>query len=232
MKTTVIIPAAGLGKRIGTEKPKQFVEINDIPIIIKTIQIFDSINDVENIVISVHSEWVAYTKELVAKFDCKKVKEITIGGTERQDSVFAGLHSKFVRDSEIVLIHDAVRPFASPELIQNLINAADEYGAAIPAIQCIDTVKEKSNKGFVVKTLDREKLIQVQTPQAFWTTVAIESYAKSSKAGYRGTDSSALVEFAGYKVFIVEGEVTNFKITTLTDLEFAKFLLQQPMAVN
>jgi len=225
MQTSVIIPAAGLGKRIGSEKPKQYFEINGVPILIKTIKIFDEIDSVESIVIPVHSEWFSYTKELIEKFDCKKVKEITIGGTERQDSVFAGLHLKPVQESEIVLIHDAVRPFATPKLIQDLINAAEDYGAAIPAIQPKDTVKEKSNKGFVAKTLDREKLIMIQTPQAFWTNVAINAYEKAQVAGYRGTDSSALVEFVGYKVYIVEGEETNFKITTPTDLEYAKLML-------
>ena len=227
MQTSVIIPAAGLGKRIGGDKPKQYVEINDIPILIKTIKIFDKIDDVESIVIPVHSEWFTYTKELIEKFDCKKVKEITIGGTERQDSVFAGLHLKPVKESELVLIHDAVRPFATPKLIQDLINAAEDYGAAIPAIQPNDTIKEKNNKGFVVKTLDREKLIQTQTPQAFWTNIAIDAYEKASLAGYRGTDSSALLEFIGYKVYIVEGEETNFKITTKTDLECAKLMQPQ-----
>lgn len=226
MQTSVIIPAAGLGTRIGTEKPKQYIEINDIPILIRTIKLFDNIEDVDSIVIPVHNEWFTHTKELIKKFNCEKVKEITIGGTERQDSIFAGLHLKTVKDSELVLIHDAVRPFASTTLIQNMINAAEEYGAAIPAIPPADTIKERSNKGFVVKTLDRHTLIQVQTPQVYWTNVAFDAYEKASLAGYRGTDSSALVEFIGYKVYVVEGETTNFKITTQTDLEYAKSIMK------
>jgi 2-C-methyl-D-erythritol 4-phosphate cytidylyltransferase len=226
MHTSVIIPAAGLGKRIGSEIPKQYIEINDTPILIKTIQLFDNIDDVESIVVPVHSEWFAHTKELIEKFNCKKVKEITLGGTERQNSVFIGLQSKFVKDTEVVLIHDAVRPFVSQNLIQNLLNAADEYGAVIPAIKPNDTIKEINNKGFVEKTIDREKLIQVQTPEAFWTNLAIDAYEKAIAANFIGTDSSSLLEFVGYKVFIVEGEETNFKITTLADLKYAKMMIR------
>ena len=224
MKTSVIIPAAGLGTRISSEKPKQYIEINSIPILIRTIKIFDKIDDVEDIVIPVHSEWFTHTQELIKQFDCKKVKEITIGGKERQDSVYASLHLKSINNSELVLVHDAVRPFASPSLIQTLINEAEDYGAVIPAINPIDTIKERNNKGFVERTFDRNKIIQVQTPQVFWNDVILDSYEKANNAGFYGTDSSTLVEFAGYKVYIVEGEENNIKITSQNDLELAKII--------
>lgn len=224
MKTSVIIPAAGLGTRISSEKPKQYIEINSIPILIRTIKIFDKIDDVEDIVIPVHSEWFSYTKELIERFDCKKVKEITIGGKERQDSVYSSLHLNSINNSELVLIHDAVRPFATPLLIQTLINEAEDYGAVIPAVKPTDTIKERNNKNLVVRTFDRDKIIQVQTPQVFWNDIVIDSYKKASNAGFSGTDSATLVEFAGYKVYIVEGEENNIKITSHNDLELAKII--------
>ncbi len=227
MKTSVIIPAAGLGKRFGSEIPKQFLEIDGIPMIIRTIKLFDRIDDVESIVIPVHNEWFTYTKELVAKFNCSKVKEITIGGKERQETVFNGLHLKPAQDSEIILIHDAVRPFTSATLIQSVIDAAEEYGAAIPAIAPYDTVKEKSSKEFVVKTLDRNKLVMAQTPQGYWTNMVIDAYTKGVKAGFSGTDSASFVEFIGYKVYIVAGEAANFKITTQADYNYAKSMLAE-----
>jgi len=227
MKASVIIPAAGLGTRFNSEKPKQFLEIDNIPIIIKTIKLFDRIDDVESIVIPVHNEWFTYTKELIKRYDCHKVKEITIGGKKRQDSVFNGLHLKPVRDSEIVLIHDAVRPFASQFLIQNIIDAAEDYGAAIPAIAPNDTIKERSNKGFVVKTMDRSKLAIVQTPQGYWTNVVTDAYEKGLQAGYEGTDSASFLEFIGYKVYIVEGENSNFKITHPDDYYYANSLINK-----
>ncbi|MDR0926403.1 MAG: 2-C-methyl-D-erythritol 4-phosphate cytidylyltransferase [Ignavibacteria bacterium] len=226
MQTSVIIPAAGLGKRIGGELPKQYIEINNIPLLVHSIKLFDNIDDVESIVIPVHSEWFSYTKDLIKKFDCKKVKEITIGGQERQESVNAGLHLKAVQESELVLVHDAVRPFASQALLNKLIEAAEEYGAVVPALKPVDTIKEVSHKGYVTKTLEREMLIQVQTPQAFWSNVAVDAYEKAAKAGYRGTDDAALVEFNGYKVYFIDGEPTNIKITTPIDLEFAKLILK------
>jgi 2-C-methyl-D-erythritol 4-phosphate cytidylyltransferase len=227
MKTSVIIPAAGLGTRIGGEKPKQFLELNGIPILIKTIKLFDNIEEVESIIVPVHSEWHTYTKELVEKFDCKKVKEVTIGGKRRQESIHSNLNLPQIQESELILIHDAVRPFASQKLIRKLIEEAEEYGAVIPAIKPNDTIKEKNNKGFITKTLDRNKLVQVQTPQVYWKEIVIDAYEKAGNSGYDGTDSAALVEFAGYKVFAIEGEETNFKITSKMDLEFAEFLAKK-----
>ncbi len=226
MKTSVIIPAAGLGTRFDSERPKQFLEIDNVPILIKTIKLFDRIDDVESIVVPVHSEWFTYTKELIKKYDCHKVKEITIGGKKRQDSVFNGLHLKPVQDSEIVLIHDAVRPFASQILIQNIINSAEDYGAAIPAVSISDTVKEKNNKSFVVKTLDRNKLAMIQTPQGYWTNIVTDAYEKGFQAGYEGTDSASFLEFIGYKIYIIDGENSNFKITHPDDYRYAQSMIK------
>ncbi len=221
MKTSVIIPAAGQGKRFGSEKPKQYLEIGGEPILIKTIKLFDRIDDVEDIVVTVHNEWFAYAKELVKKYDCKKVKEITIGGKERQDSVYAGLNLKSVQDSELILIHDAVRPFTSANLIQKIINTAEEYGAAIPAISINDTIKQVSNRGFVEKTLDRTKLMSIQTPQAYWADIITDAYKKGRQANFEGTDSASFVEFFGYKVYVVDGDQHNLKITNEVDLQYA-----------
>lgn len=227
MKTSVIIPAGGVGKRFGSNIPKQFVEMAGMPLIIHTIKIFDRIDDVESIVIPVHNEWFTYTKEIVEKFKCEKVKEVIIGGIERQDSVFNGLHSKSVQDSEIVLVHDAVRPFANPLMIQNLINTTEEYGAVVPGITPKETVKEKNSKGTVVKTLDRNKLTLIQTPQGFWTDIIVNAYTQAAAAGFKGTDEAQLVEFIGFKVTVVDGEDANIKITTPFDLKMAELIFNE-----
>jgi len=224
MKIAVIIPAAGTGTRMNNELPKQFFNIDDVPILIKTIKIFDDINEVESIVIPVHTDWISYTKELINKYDCNKVKEITIGGKERQDSVNAALHTVHIKEADIVLIHDAVRPFTTKELIYKLIETADDCGAAIPIIKVSDSVKQIDNKGKVLKTLNREHIGLVQTPQAYWTSIIIEVYEKAAKTGFYGTDSSSLVEYVGYKVQYVDGEASNIKITTPVDLELANIL--------
>ena len=226
MNTSVIIPAAGIGKRFGGELPKQFVNIGDVPILIKTIEIFETIEDVKNIVISVHSHWLNYTKDLIKKYNCKKIKDVVIGGVERSDSVRAGLHLDCIQESDVVLVHDAVRPFVSKDLIYNIMNTAEEYGAAIPAIPVTDTIKEVSHQGFVVKTLDRNKLSMIQTPQGYWPSILKDAYEKGIEANFDGTDSASFVEFCGYKVCVVPGEITNFKITTSSDISYANSLLK------
>ncbi len=225
MKSCVIIPAGGIGKRFGTDVPKQFVELKGIPLIIHTIKIFDNIDDIESIVIPVHNEWFTYTKEIIEKYNCNKVKEVIIGGIERQDSVFNGLHTKSVTESEIVLVHDAVRPFATPLMVQNIINATEDFGAVIPGITPKETVKEKNSKGTIVKTMDRNKLSLIQTPQGFWTEIITNAYTKAAAAGFKGTDEAALVEFIGYRITVIEGDDSNIKITTPFDLKIAELIM-------
>lgn len=227
MKTSVIIPAGGIGLRFGTHVPKQFTELNSIPIIVHTIRLFDTIDDVEAIVIPVHNEWFTFTQELMKKYNCHKVKEVIIGGIERQDSVFNALHTKSIKDSDIVLVHDAVRPFASPTMIQNIIDSTEDYGAVIPGITPKETVKEKNNKGTVVKTIDRSKLSLIQTPQGFWVDIITSAYTKAASAGFKGTDEASLVEFIGFKITVVDGEDANIKITTPFDIKVAELMMNE-----
>jgi 2-C-methyl-D-erythritol 4-phosphate cytidylyltransferase len=227
MKCVAIIPAGGIGKRFGSEMPKQFVEINSVPVIIHTLRIFEKIPDVEAVVLSVHNEWFTFTKELIKKYNITKVAEIVIGGVERQDSVSHALRTKSVEAAEIVIVHDAVRPFVSQKLVQSVIDAAEEAGAVIPAIFPKETIKERTNKGMVVKTIDRTKLCMVQTPQGFWQDIILNAYTQAAKANFNGTDSASLVEFIGYKVTIIDGEETNIKITNPFDLKIGEMIFQE-----
>lgn len=224
MKCCAIIPAGGIGKRFGSDLPKQYVEIDSVPVIIHTLRIFEQIDDVEAIVLSVHNEWFTYTKELIKKFNVSKVAEIVIGGVERQDSVSHALRTKSVDSAEIVLVHDAVRPFATKGLIQRVIDAADEAGAVIPFVTPNETVKEVTKKGMVVKTLDRSKMALIQTPQGFWQDIILNAYTQAANAGFNGTDSASLVEFIGYKVTVIDGEETNIKITNPFDLKIGNMI--------
>ncbi len=225
MKCCTIIPAGGIGKRFGSDIPKQFAEINSIPVLIHTLRIFEDIDDVEAIVLSVHNEWFTYTKELLKKYDIKKVAEIVIGGVQRQDSVRHALKTKTVESAEIVLVHDAVRPFVSKKLVQSIIDTAEEAGAVIPAVMPKETIKERSHKGMVVKTIDRSKLCLVQTPQGYWQDIIQNAYTQAAKVNFSGTDSASLVEFIGYKITIIDGEDTNIKITDPLDLKIGKMIL-------
>jgi 2-C-methyl-D-erythritol 4-phosphate cytidylyltransferase len=227
MKTTAIIPAGGIGKRFGSDMPKQFTELNGLPIIIHTLKIFENTPSVTNIVIPVHNKWASMTKDLIIKNGIKKVKEIVIGGKERQDSVYNALHTKSVEGSDIVLVHDAVRPLTSVKLVEKIIAEAEEFGAVVPGIMPEDTIKMKTAAGGIVKTLDRKKLARIQTPQGFWQDLLITAYKKAYEANFIGTDSSALVEFIGYKVQLVGGEDRNLKITTPLDIKVAEMLLNE-----
>ncbi|HPD34366.1 MAG TPA: 2-C-methyl-D-erythritol 4-phosphate cytidylyltransferase [Candidatus Kapabacteria bacterium] len=227
MNVCVIIPAGGKGERFGSETPKQFIDLKGKPVIVHTIENFNEIDDVKSIVIAVHSEWFTFTKELVQSYKLEKVKDIVVGGKERQDSIYNALHSKATLDADIVLIHDSVRPFISQQSIKKIITAADDFGAVILGTTPKDPVKEIDYKGEVIRTLQRGKLSISQTPQAFWRDIIMNSYEKAREVNYVGADSSQLVEFAGYKVSVIEGEDTNIKITTPLDLKIAELILEE-----
>jgi 2-C-methyl-D-erythritol 4-phosphate cytidylyltransferase len=199
----------------------------DIPIIIHTINIFKEIEEVDSVVVVVHAEWFSYTKEIIEKYKAEKVDEIIVGGKTRQMSVSNALHSKIIADSDIILVHDSVRPFSSPALVKKIIETADEFGAAIPATTPKETIKERTGQGIVTRTIDRTKLCNVQTPQGFWQDIIQNAYQKANNAGYEGTDDSSLVEFIGYKVKVVDGEDNNLKITTPFDLKVSELLFRE-----
>ncbi len=225
MKCTTIIPAGGTGSRFGNSLPKQFHEINGIPLIIHTLRKFEYSGCIDSIVISINNDWREYMLELAHRFGLSKVKEITAGGSTRQQSVANALMSGLILTSDIILVHDAARPLVSMELIESVIDNAKETGAAIPALPPVETIKEVNSGGFVVNTLDRTKLCSIQTPQGFRTEILTESYAKAISAGYEGTDDASVVEFAGFEVKVVEGERKNIKITTLDDINISDYTL-------
>lgn len=227
MKVAVIITAGGKGERFGGEMPKQFIELKGKPIIIHTIEKFSNIPSVESIIIPVHSEWFTYTKELVAKYDLPKVKDVVVGGKERQDSIYNALQSKSLEDIDIVMVHDSVRPFIEEKLINKIIELTEDYGAVIAGTAPKDPVKEINTKNEIQRTIQRNKVSISQTPQSFWKDIIINAYQKARDVNYIGSDSSQLVEFLGYKVSIVEGSELNIKITNQFDLKLAELIYDE-----
>ena len=227
MKTAVVIPAGGKGSRFGGDLPIQFVELNGKPLIIRTIEVFNNIEEVESIILAINSEWFTYTKELVAKYNLSKPIDVVVAGMERQDSIYNALRSKYIQDSELVLIHDANRPFLSEDHIRKMIESAEENGAVVCGFRPNDPVKEINQKGQVVKSLQREKLSITQTPQAFWTDLIVNAYENAREVSYSGSDSSQLVEFNGFKVTVIPGEDQNIKINTQFDFKVAELILNQ-----
>jgi 2-C-methyl-D-erythritol 4-phosphate cytidylyltransferase len=222
----VIIPAGGKGLRFGGRLPKQFQLLDRMSIVRTTLAIFQSLNEVAEIVVVVPRGRVESVAREIHRAGLDKVTAVVPGGRERQDSVRNGLRG-FRTAPGIVLVHDAVRPLVSPRNIRQVIRAARKNGAAVVGVRLKDTIKIEHPRGFYQRTLDRTKLWAVQTPQGFRYDVLIRAHHKARRDRFVGTDESSLVERLGVKVRIVEGDERNFKITTRRDLQVAKTLLKQ-----
>lgn len=221
----VIIVGAGEGIRMQDKVPKPYIELKGKPIIALTLRVFNEIQEIENIIVVTHPERVEYCKsEVVEKFGFKKVREVTKGGAKRQDSVKLGLEAISSTLNPIpytLLIHDAVRPFITGDFITHLIKMCAKYGAVVPGIPATNTIKEVED-GFVRRTLQRNHLYEIQTPQVFKYSIIKEAYERAYSNGFYGTDDASLVERIGVPVKIVAGLPSNIKITTPEDLLYAE----------
>ncbi len=227
-RITAIIVAAGEGKRIGGELQKQFRFLLGKPVLVHTLEKFQTHDGVNEIVLVVPDSMISYSNQLVKDYGISKVVETVRGGARRQDSVYNGLQALMVHPADIVLVHDAVRPLVPHRQIGELIEACITYKAAIPAVRPKDTVKHSSADGaFVSSTLDRNSVWLVQTPQAFAADLLVSAYQRAAAEGYAGTDDASLVERIGVNVSIVEGSYENIKITTMEDLSFAEAIFKR-----
>ena len=218
MKTVVIIPAGGTGRRMGGEIPKQYLSLAGIPILVHTLREFQQSPFVNEIFLVVpEGDVTDVRRDLVERYDLAKVSLVVAGGRERQDSVRNAI--MHVRDEhEIILVHDGVRPFVTGALIERTVAGAKEFGAAVPGIPVRDTVKAADATGRVVKTVQREGLWLVQTPQAFRREVILAAYERASADGFYGSDDASLVERTGIPVRMIPGDADNIKVTTPEDL--------------
>jgi 2-C-methyl-D-erythritol 4-phosphate cytidylyltransferase len=221
-KVSVVIPAAGAGKRMGAPLAKQFLALQGTPILLRTLERFDSAPEVDEIVVAAAAEEVGAVLELVRSHALKKVRAVVPGGKERQDSVWNALEATAC---DIVLVHDAVRPFVSHHLISSVATAALRTGAAVAAVAPKETIKISDGSGTVLSTPDRTHLWIAQTPQGFAYDLLVEAYRQAQKEGFYGTDDASLVERLGIKVVLVEGSYDNIKITTPEDVELAERIL-------
>lgn len=232
MKVIVIIPAAGLGTRMAprsskaASKSKQFFELNGAPIVIHTLRKFAACKQVSEI-------WVALRKNEMADFQAQLAKEkpaipvqLVEGGEHRQQSVANALNAVQAAEDDVVLVHDAVRPFVDESIILSVIEAAEKHGAAIAGMPAVDTVKqvERTSEGAVITaTILRERVVMAQTPQGFRFGVLKNAFDEASRDGFLGTDEASLIERGGGTVHVVMGSPRNIKITTPSDLELAQF---------
>ena len=224
MKVGAIIPAAGRGERIGASVAKQFLEIQGEPLLDHTLKVFNSCKLIDYVVLVMpQSDVEAVGKDWLNKYQI--IQEVVIGGEQRQDSVFNGFNS-LEKETDIVVVHDGVRPFITSEMINATIQEAEQHGAAITAIPVNDTIKQVSD-GFVKKTIPREGLWHVQTPQAFQYRLLQQAFKKAKVDSYYGTDEGALIEYLGKAVKIVPGSALNIKITQKEDLVLGDSLLSK-----
>lgn len=228
---TAIIPAAGKGLRFGGKINKQFFEVQGKPILYYTLQSFEASDLIDDIILVVPEEWIEIISEtVVKKNNLKKNYKILAGGKERYHSVQNGLNAANSQ-TEIILIHDAVRPLIRTSLIDKTIIACKEFQAVIPGLPMKDTVKIIQD-GFVKNTVDRSLLWSIQTPQAFNFDLIKNAYRKIDDLKVPVTDDAMLVEAAGFPVKIIEGDSINQKITSPEDLEWFQYNLVKFTAIN
>ena len=241
MKVVVIIPAAGLGTRMtpatgprgkNTAPSKQFTELGGTPILLHTLRKFAASPEVSEIYVALRKNEIAPFRarlEREAKDILDKEVKVVEGGEHRQQSVANAIAAISAAADDVVLVHDAVRPFVTPEIIRAVIQAAQKYGAAIAGLPAVDTVKqvERTAEGAVITaTLPRERVVMAQTPQGFRYSVIKKAFDEARADGFIGTDEAALVERSGHPVAVVMGSPQNIKITTPADLELAEFYLK------
>jgi 2-C-methyl-D-erythritol 4-phosphate cytidylyltransferase len=240
MRVAVIIPAAGLGTRMsgasGTragQPTKQFAEIAGKPILLHTLEKFAQVPNVTNIYIAVRDNEVLRLREFLSAQRLRPKVHVVIGGDHRQHSVANALAEVHAEADDVVLVHDAVRPFVDREIIETVIQCAAQQGAAIAGLPAVDTIKqvERTASGAIItSTVPRERVVMAQTPQGFRYQLLKRAFDEAAQDGYVGTDEASLVERSGHQVAVVMGSPRNIKITTPADLELAEFYLRQAQA--
>ena len=231
-RVAAIVPAAGLGTRMGTGKPKQFLELDGVPLVVFTLRRLAASEAITDFLIATRGEDVTELSERLAAESLERPVRVVRGGDSRQDSVGHAL-AEVARETEIVLVHDAVRPFITREQIERVLAEARERGAAILGIPAIDTVKEvkraslPEDVALITATIPRERIVLAQTPQAFSYPLLYDAFTRAQQDGVVASDEAALVERVGHTVHVVLGSERNIKITRPADMELAKFYLEQ-----
>ena len=226
VKAVAVIPAAGSGVRMGGTRAKQYLSLAGRPVLVLTLEAFERTALIEEVVLVVPPSDVDYCRnDIVAQYGLKKVGRVVPGGRRRQDSVRAGVEATGGR-YRLVVVHDGVRPFVTPDVIRRVAEAGWRCGAASAGVHATDTVKEVNDRGEVVRTYRRSSVRLVQTPQAFLYEHLMAAHRTAVEEAWdEATDDSILVERLGLRVVMVEGAETNIKVTAPHDLDLARFLL-------
>ena len=232
MKTVAIIPAGGAGTRLKSHVAKQFLLLDGLPILVHTLKVFQESKEIDDIIVAVPpDELVSIRQELIEKYSLTKVITTVAGGNQRQDSVRNCLEA-VAGDCDMVVIHDAVRPFVTEKLISQVVEAARITGAASAGVKAKDTIKETTEDNNVWATVPRHNLWLTQTPQAFELELLKEAFKKAYDEKFYGTDDASLIERIGKEVKMVEGFYVNIKITTREDMMMADALMKKGSKIS
>jgi 2-C-methyl-D-erythritol 4-phosphate cytidylyltransferase len=230
-RIAAILPAAGMGTRMGADTPKQFMELDGVPIVILSLRRIASCAQVTDIFVATRGDEVSWLEDRIRTEKFSQKVHVVRGGDSRQDSVAAALR-EVSDETEIVLVHDAVRPFVTCEQIARVIEEARRCQAAILGVPAMDTVKEvkraslPEDVALITGTVPRERVVLAQTPQAFTTKLLKEAFARAQADGVNASDEAGLVERLRHDVHVVLGSERNIKITKPADMDLAKFYLQ------
>ena len=231
-RTVAILPAAGLGTRMGSEMPKQFLELDGVPLLVFTLRRLAACAQISEFFVATLAEEADALQAKLAKETLGRLIRVVRGGGSRHESVGNAL-AQIGDDAEIVAVHDAVRPLVTCDQIERVIAAAREHGAAILGIPALDTVKEvkrtslPGDVALITATIPRERVVLAQTPQAFRVPLLREAYAKAERDGHIASDEAGLVERLGHDVYVVLGSARNVKVTRPGDMELVRFYLEQ-----
>ena len=222
-RVVAVVPAGGSGVRMKSRRPKQYLSLGGAPLLVHTLRALVEPEGIDGVVLVVPADRIAATRRLVHRHGMLGILDVVAGGVERQESVWRGLQAVPAGVAWVV-VHDAVRPFVTRELVEQVLAAARRYGAATCGLEVRETVKRV--RGEVVEaTVDRERLWLIQTPQAFSRDLLCEAHDKARRDGFTGTDDAVLVERLGEPVAVVPGLAHNLKITTPADLQVARLWL-------
>ncbi|MFH1216790.1 MAG: 2-C-methyl-D-erythritol 4-phosphate cytidylyltransferase [Pseudomonadota bacterium] len=229
-KTAAIIPAGGIGKRMGLGHPKQFHELAGVPMLVHTLRAFEEIDGITATIVAVPLDSICQVRLMAEKYRLSKVTVVG-GGVLRQDSVQAGL-AHVPPDCDFVAVHDGARPLVDADLILRCLETGWKTGAAMAAIPVKDTMKEVDPNGTIIRTVNRENLRQAQTPQVVATDVLRRAFAEGQKKSFIGTDEASFLELINVKMTVVPGSEKNIKITGPEDLLIAEALLMKKEQSN
>lgn len=219
-KVVAVILAGGKGSRMGADISKQFIEINEKPIIYYTIKTFEQCKEIDEVILVLQKNEIDYFNSNILNRFNFNLSAIVEGGAERQHSVYNAL--KHIEECDIVLIHDGARPFVSESIIKNGIVYAKEFGAAAPGVTPKDTIKIKGHDNFSISTPNRNSLVAIQTPQVFNFRMIMECHEKVKENNLQVTDDTMVAELFGNKVYLYDGDYKNIKVTTPEDLILCK----------